>query len=53
MKKARKWILLAILAVVVAGVFMYLWKQSRPKEVKYETKVVTVGTIQKNNDCHG
>ena len=53
MKKARKWILLAILAVVVAGVFMYLWKQSRPKEVKYETKVVTVGTIQKTTIVTG
>ena len=53
MKKARKWILLAILAVVVAGVFMYLWKQSRLKEVKYETKVVTVGTIQKTTIVTG
>ena len=53
MKKARKWILLAILAVVVAGVFMYLWKQSRPKEVKYETKVVAVGTIQKTTIVTG
>ena len=53
MKKARKWILLAILAVVVAGVFMYLWKQSRPKEVKYETKIVTVGTIQKTTIVTG
>ena len=53
MKKARKWILLAILTVVVAGVFMYLWKQSRPKEVKYETKVVAVGTIQKTTIVTG
>ena len=53
MKKARKWILLAILVVVVAGVFMYLWKQSRLKEVKYETKVVTVGTIQKTTIVTG
>ena len=53
MKKARKWILLAILTVVVAGVFMYLWKQSRPKEVKYETKIVTVGTIQKTTIVTG
>ena len=53
MKKAKKWILLAILVVVVAGVFAYLWKQSRPKEVKYETKVVTVGTIQKTTIVTG
>ena len=53
MKKARKWILLAILTVVVAGVFMYLWKQSRSKEVKYETKVVAVGTIQKTTIVTG
>ena len=53
MKKSKKWILLAILVVVVAGVFMYLWKQSRPKEVKYETIVVAVGTIQKSTIVTG
>ena len=53
MKKAKKWILLAILVVVVAGVFAYLWKQSRPKEVKYETKEVVVSTIQKTTIVTG
>ena len=53
MKKAKKWILLAVIAAVVVGVFVYLWQQSRPKEVKYETKVVTVGTIQKTTIVTG
>ena len=53
MKKSKKWILLAILVVVVAGVFAYLWKQSRPKEVKYETKEVVVSTIQKTTIVTG
>ncbi len=53
MKKAKKWILLAVIAAVVVGVFVYLWQQSRPKEVKYETKIVTVGTIQKSTIVTG
>ena len=53
MKKAKKWILLAVIAAVVVGVFVYLWQQSRPKPVKYETKVVTVGTIQKTTIVTG
>ena len=44
MKKAKKWILLAVIAAVVVGVFVYLWQQSRPKPVKYETQVVALST---------
>lgn len=53
MKKAKKWILLAILVVVVAGVFVYLWQQSRPKTVNYESITVTIGTIQKSTIVTG
>mgnify|MGYP003390935931 CR=1 FL=1 len=53
MKKAKKWILLAVIAAVVVGVFVYLWQQSRPKPVKYETPVVTLGTIQKSTIVTG
>ena len=53
MKKAKKWILLAILVVVVAGVFVYLWQQSRPKTVTYESLDVTIGTIQKSTIVTG
>lgn len=53
MKKAKKWILLAVIAAVVVGVFVYLWQQSRPKELKYETKTVTVSTIQKTTIVTG
>ena len=53
MKKAKKWILLAVIAAVVVGVFVYLWQQSRPKPVKYETPVVTLSTIQKSTIVTG
>ena len=53
MKKAKKWILLALIAAVVVGVFVYLWQQSRPKPVKYETQVVALSTIQKSTIVTG
>ena len=53
MKKAKKWILLAVIATVVIGVFVYLWQQSRPKPVKYETQVVALSTIQKSTIVTG
>ena len=53
MKKAKKWILLAVIAAVVVGVFVYLWQQSRPKPVKYETQVVALSTIQKSTIVTG
>lgn len=53
MKKAKKWILLAVIAAVVVGVFVYLWQKSRPAPVVYEQVTVGTGDIQKRTIVTG
>ncbi|MCQ2345919.1 MAG: efflux RND transporter periplasmic adaptor subunit [Paludibacteraceae bacterium] len=53
MKKAIKWILLAIFALAVVLVFVSLWKHSRPKQVQYEWISVTTGDIRKTTIVTG
>ena len=53
MKKASKWIILSVIAILVAGVFIWLWQRSRPEPVVYEQITVTTGDIQKRTIVTG
>ena len=45
MKKNLKYIILALVAIVFVGTFVALWKNSRPKEIRYEQLEATVKDI--------
>lgn len=53
MKRTKTWILLAVLAAAVVGVFVYLWVQSRPQPIEYEVVAVERGDIQKRTIVTG
>lgn len=53
MKQAKKWIILTLIAILVAGVFVWLWQRSRPEPVVYEQITVTTGDIQKRTIVTG
>ncbi|MBR1927026.1 MAG: efflux RND transporter periplasmic adaptor subunit [Bacteroidales bacterium] len=53
MKKNLKYIILALVAIVFVGTFAALWKNSRPKEVKYEHLEATVKDIRKTSVVTG
>lgn len=53
MKKALKIIGLAILAFIVIGTFVFLWKKSRPKTVTYNIETVTRANIEKRTVATG
>ena len=53
MKKNLKYIILALVALVFIGTFVVLWKNSRPKEVKYEHLEVSVKDIRKTSVVTG
>ena len=43
MKKYFKYILFAAIIVVFAGTFYFLWKKSRPQEIRYEELSAEIG----------
>ena len=47
MKKISRYILLALLAILFLGTFVFLYQKSRPKTVRYEDIEVTVGDIDR------
>ena len=53
MKKNLKYIILALVALVFIGTFAALWKNSRPKEIKYEQLEATVKDIYKTSVVTG
>lgn len=53
MKKVFKYIVLALLAVVVVWTFVFLWQKSRPKVVVYEIETVSKNNIEKRTVATG
>ena len=53
MKKNLKYIILALVALVFIATFVALWKNSRPKEVRYEHLEATVKDIHKTSVVTG
>ncbi len=53
MKKNLKYIILALVAIVFVGTFVALWKNSRPKEIRYEQLEATVKDIHKTSVVTG
>ncbi|MBR1539100.1 MAG: efflux RND transporter periplasmic adaptor subunit [Bacteroidales bacterium] len=48
MKKALKYILIALIAIVFLGTFVFLFLKSKPKEVRYHELTVSVGDIRRS-----
>ncbi len=53
MKKFSKYIITALIALFVIGTFAFLYKQSRPKEVRYQELEVAVMDIQRTTVVTG
>ena len=53
MKKNLKYIILALVAIVFVGTFVALWKNSRPKEIRYEHLEASVKDIHKTSVVTG
>lgn len=53
MKKNLKYIILALVAIIFVGTFVALWRNSRPKEIKYEQLEATVKDIHKTSVVTG
>ena len=53
MKKFSKYIITALIALFVIGTFVFLFKQSRPKEVRYQELEAAVMDIQRTTVVTG
>jgi len=53
MKKIRKYILTAVIALIFIGTFAFLYKKSRPAEVRYQEIEATVMDIQRTTVVTG
>ena len=53
MKKFGKYLLFILIALVVAGTFAYLFKRSRPQEIRYEELTAEVADIVKSTVVTG
>ena len=53
MKKFSKYIITALIALFVIGTFVFLYKQSRPKEVRYQELEAAVMDIQRTTVVTG
>ena len=53
MKKFSKYIITALIALLVIGTFVFLYKQSRPAEVRYQELEATVMDIQRTTVVTG
>ena len=53
MKKIFRYIIIGLLALGVISTFVFLWKKSQPKEVKYEVVEVSEGNISKKTVATG
>lgn len=53
MKKVLRIALIAIIAIIVIGTFVFLWKKSQPKKVTYEITTVEFGDIENTTVATG
>ncbi|MPM01047.1 Macrolide export protein MacA [bioreactor metagenome] len=53
MKKVFRFVIIAVLAIGVIGTFIFLWKKSQPKVIRYEVVEVTQGKIEKKTVATG
>jgi HlyD family secretion protein len=53
MKKINKYILTALIAIIFIGTFVFLYKKSRPAEVRYQELEATVMDIQRTTVVTG
>src|SRR3989339_28021 len=53
MKKVFRFIIIGLLAIGVISTFVFLWKKSQPKEIKYEIVEARLGTIEKKTVATG
>ena len=53
MKKAFKYIILAVIGVIFIGTFVFLFAKSRPEKVEYQEIEATVATIRKTSVVTG
>lgn len=53
MRKNLKYIILALVAIIFVATFVALWKNSRPKEIRYEQLEATIKDIQKTSVVTG
>jgi len=53
MKKILKIFLFLIFGIILVGTFVFLWNKSRTKEVKYETVIPEIKTIEKKTIITG
>ncbi len=53
MKKIFKFVLLGLLAVLVLGTFVFLWKKSQPEKTTYELVSPSIQNIQKKTVATG
>ena len=53
MKKNLKYIILALVAIVFIGTFVALWRNSRPKEIRYEQLEASIKDIRKTSVVTG
>ena len=53
MKKYRKLVIAAIVALVFIGTFVFLWQKSQPKPVEYNEFTPVMGDIQKSTIITG
>ena len=45
MKNFKKYLIFALIALVILGTFSYLWRKSRPVEIRYESLEAVIGDI--------
>ena len=53
MKKFKKYLGMALLAILFVGTFVFLWKKSRPQVITYETLEASVGDISRSTVVTG
>ena len=53
MKKFFKILLWVVIAAIFAGTFFYLFKNSQPKEIIYNTETASIATIERSTVLTG
>ena len=53
MKKFLKWVVIALVAAIFVGTFVFLYQKSRPKEMVYEISTVQLKNLQKSTIVTG
>ena len=53
MKKLLKWAVIALVAAIFVGTFVFLYQKSRPKEMVYEISAVQLKDLEKSTIVTG